>query len=72
MRDLQRVEDGEILAMPHDILKGPRDRLVITFDVRQSRDQGLLQPWDVRLAPVQFLGQGERRRPIAFLKECVE
>ena len=52
MRDLQRIEDGEILAMPHDILKGLRDRLVIAFHVRQRRDQGLLQPWDVRLAAV--------------------
>ncbi len=72
MRHFERVEHGEVFAVPHDIVQGLRDRLIIALHVRQRRDQRLLQAGDVGLAARQFLGQRQRRQPIALLKERVE
>ena len=72
IRDLERVEHGEVLAMPHDIAVGLRDRLVIALEVRQRRDQRLLQAGDVRLAADEVLGERERRQPFALLEKSVE
>ncbi|MEH2602945.1 hypothetical protein V1277_002322 [Bradyrhizobium sp. AZCC 1588] len=71
-RDLERVEDGEILAVALEVPRRLHDRLVVAFQIGQRRDPRLLQPSIARLVPVQLFGEDQCRLPIAFLKERIE
>ena len=58
--------------MPHDIVVGLRDRLVVSLHVRQRGDQRLLQARNVGLAARQLFGERVRRQPVALLEKRVE
>lgn len=47
IRHLERIEDGDLLAMALDILRGLHDRLVVALHVGKRCDQRLLQAGDV-------------------------
>jgi hypothetical protein len=69
IRDLERIEHGQVLAVPLDILRGLRDGLVVAFHVRQGRNHGFAQPGNIRLTKREFIGERKRGRPVAFLKK---
>jgi hypothetical protein len=72
MRDLERVEHGQIFAVALAERQRLGDRLGIVLGVRQRRDQRFVQARIVRVQAGEFLSERERRRPVALLIERVE